>query len=131
MTRAGSELTIHKAIVQQLQSRMPDDALWFHIPNGEYRGARTGSKLKGMGVKAGAADLCVVYQGRVVFLEIKAPKGRQQDTQKAWAAQAVRAGACYVIATSSAEALAKLELCGVPIKPVFDAMTAANYRGAA
>jgi hypothetical protein len=36
-----------------------------------------------MGVMAGLPDIGIIYQGRIVWLELKAPKGRVSATQ-AW-----------------------------------------------
>ena len=131
MGRNNQELIIHKAIVQHFRIRLPDDCLWLHIPNGEKRSPRTGARLKAMGVRPGAADLIIIWRGQIICMEIKAPKGRQEPAQRDFAELAMKAGARYIIATSSAEALAKLVLCGIPLKPVFDTMSAADYRGAA
>jgi hypothetical protein len=47
----------------------------FHIPNGGKRGKIEASILKGMGVLAGAPDLCVVRPfGSVSWVEMKASK---------------------------------------------------------
>lgn len=48
--------------------------LIFHIPNGERRDARTGSKLKKMGVKPGIPDLFIPEMG--IWIEMKSEKGR-------------------------------------------------------
>ena len=49
----------------------------FHIPNGGYRRKLEASILKGMGVKSGVADICILWRpARVAFIELKAPQNR-------------------------------------------------------
>ena len=43
---------------------------WFNFPI-----------LQGMGAYPGIADMIAVKDGRVLFLEVKTPKGRQSDKQ--------------------------------------------------
>lgn len=45
----------------------------FAVPNGGYRRAGEAMALKAQGVLAGVPDLCVVRDGRVLFIELKAP----------------------------------------------------------
>lgn len=53
--------------------------LILHIPNGERRDARTGAKLKRMGVKAGIPDL-FIPEWRI-WIEMKSNKGRLSPIQ--------------------------------------------------
>jgi len=48
----------------------------------------------------GRADLLVVFGGHAVFVEIKAPDGRQSDKQKVFEQRVNAAGAVYVLARS-------------------------------
>ena len=61
------------------------DLMYFAVPNGGKRNKVTAKILKGIGVKAGVSDLVIVLPGRVLFVELKAPKGRQSQTQKDFA----------------------------------------------
>lgn len=55
----------------------------FAIPNGGRRDAITGAMLKKEGVMSGVADLVLLLKGGVcIFVELKAGKNTQQDTQK-------------------------------------------------
>jgi Pyruvate/2-oxoacid:ferredoxin oxidoreductase gamma subunit len=61
--------------------------------------------LKMMGLLSGASDLVVIDQsGNLTFTEIKAPKGRQSDTQKAFEEVVNTLGFPYVILHSKEEA---------------------------
>lgn len=73
-------MTMTSRIEQELQ-RYAVDALAvlypagvvFHIPNGGKRGKIEAAILKGMGVKAGVPDLCIVRPfGSVSWIEMKA-----------------------------------------------------------
>ena len=65
--------------------------------------------LQGLGSYPGLSDLVAVKGGRVVHLEIKTPKGKQSDRQKAFQADLERAGGEYVLARGieDVESLAK------------------------
>ena len=54
----------------------------FAVPNGGLRNITTARKLKAEGCLAGVADCIILEQGTVRFVEVKTPKGRQQDSQK-------------------------------------------------
>jgi len=66
----------------------------FHIANERASGsAREGAMLKGMGVIAGVPDLCLVWNGRVYWFEVKTAKGVLSKAQKAlhqnWSEQGI------------------------------------------
>ena len=59
----------------------------FAVPNGGRRDGVTGARLKEEGVLAGVSDLVLlVPNGRhhALLIEMKTPKGRQSDSQRAW-----------------------------------------------
>ena len=68
---SASEYLVHRSIVDWLND---EDILYFHIPNGELRNKRTGSKLKKLGVLAGVPDLQLFMAskaGSSLFIEVK------------------------------------------------------------
>ena len=71
--------------------------LVFSVPNGGQRSAITGAILKKTGALAGVSDLIIVLEGRVVFVEVKTPTGRQQDTQKIFQERVEQLGHRYEI----------------------------------
>lgn len=82
----------------------------FAIPNGGYRRKVEAARMKGMGVVAGVADLCVmVSHGRVVWLEIKTEKGRQTLEQQQFEALCKERGHVYKIVRRAAEAVLAVE----------------------
>ncbi len=114
-----SELQIHISLVAQLRGRvvqrLRDDVVMFHCPNGEARDARTGAKLKAMGVLPGVADLIFIWRANVanhrpivLFLELKAPGKKPSETQLLFAERAKAAGAYYSYADNIDDALASV-----------------------
>lgn len=59
----------------------------FAVPNGGRRDGITGARLKEEGVLAGVADLVLLVPNakyHALLIEMKTPKGRQSESQKAW-----------------------------------------------
>lgn len=56
--------------------------LIFAVPNGGTRNIREAMSMKATGTLAGASDLILVMDKEVIFVEIKAEKGRQSESQK-------------------------------------------------
>ena len=78
-----SESQIQKAIVQYLRIVLPD-AIVAAIPNGSQRTASGRPANAVAGLLPGMPDLMVLLpRGRVVFFEVKTPKGRVSDSQLA------------------------------------------------
>ena len=68
-----------------MESRYPELKLLYHIPNEGRRSGREGARLKRMGLRRGAADLCLpVARGKWhgLYIELKALDGRATDEQK-------------------------------------------------
>ncbi|WP_287882849.1 MULTISPECIES: VRR-NUC domain-containing protein [Paracoccus] len=87
MTRRGTpEADLQRAVVHALRFALPRTAIIHHSANEVTepgpRGARHQAILVGMGVHAGFADLMVLCDGRILFLELKAPKGRLRPSQE-------------------------------------------------
>ncbi len=76
--------------------------LLYAIPNGGFRNKITGAILKAEGALAGVADLFLSVPNRFyhgLYIEMKKPKGRQQESQKlfqqAVEAQGYKYALCY------------------------------------
>lgn len=81
--------------------------LLIHVPNGGSRGsAREGYNMKRIGVTAGVADLLLLTPRHgfgCLCVEMKAGKGKQQDTQVAWEQAARNGGNLYTVCRSIEE----------------------------
>ena len=117
-----SELDLQKFTASLLRFNAARGVIWFHPANGESRSARTGAKLKAMGVRKGVADMVIVLPGgHVCFLELKTPKGSTKPEQRAFRDDCERIGAPYAIARTSAEVEHVLRgwgAIGQPAKPI-------------
>jgi hypothetical protein len=69
-----SEHTEQVSFVNAFKSTYKD-ALIFAVPNGEFRAISTAKKLKAEGVTPGVPDLVVVFNERIIFIEMKRVKG--------------------------------------------------------
>jgi hypothetical protein len=61
-----------------------------------------------MGVHAGFADLMIICDGRVLFLELKAPKGRLRADQEAFRDAVLAQGLSWALVRSLDDALGAL-----------------------
>lgn len=93
------EEIFQRAVAQYLDLALPEDAVFFHCPNGGARSKAAAGIFKAMGVKAGIPDIIVIYQGQVVAIELKAPGGTLSLAQKAMHEHLTNAGALVYTAT--------------------------------
>ena len=77
-----NEDQLHKSVKQFLDRCLPPGAVWTTVFNEGKRGWKTQAKMKSHGVLAGWPDIQVFYDQRVVFIELKAPKGVVSKNQK-------------------------------------------------
>ena len=86
MKRRGTpEADLQRAVVTTLKFALPKTAIIHHCANEVTepgpRGAKRQAILVGMGVHPGFADLMVLRDGRVLFLELKSQKGKLSPAQ--------------------------------------------------
>lgn len=84
----------------------------FSVPNGGRRDKVTGAKLKAEGALAGVSDLIFLKSNRfygALLIEMKTPKGRQQETQKEWERKITADGYKYVVCRSVNEFMQEIE----------------------
>jgi len=111
---SDEEHRIQAACVRWFRLKYPHlAARLFAVPNGGRRDGITGARLKEEGVLAGVADLILLVPNakyHALLIEMKTPKGRQSDSQRAW--QRAVAGNeyyLYVICRSLEEFMKKIE----------------------
>ena len=80
------ESDIQIEVVEWLKSKQSDYRMrFFSIPNEGQRKVWFLNKLVRMGLKSGVPDLVIEFpEGRMVYLEIKAEKGKLSETQQNW-----------------------------------------------
>ena len=77
--------------------------LIFSVPNGGTRNAREAVQLKREGALAGVADLIIVIEGAVLFVEMKTKHNKQQESQKQFQEAVERLGHQYAVCHSLQE----------------------------
>lgn len=111
-----NEHKLQCSVAEYLDRCLPkNEALWFAVPNGGKRGVVTAANLKKEGVKAGVADIIVIWRGSVIAIEMKTPKGAHQTIQKQWGEALTLAGGVYVVCRSLRDVWAALDAAGVPM----------------
>jgi hypothetical protein len=113
MTRRGTpEADLQRSVVQALRFALPCTVIIHHCANEVTetgpRGAKRQAILVGMGVHAGFADLMLLCDGRVLFLELKAPKGRLRPDQEAFRDAVLAQGFGWALVRSLDDALGAL-----------------------
>ncbi|AUH32351.1 VRR-NUC domain-containing protein [Paracoccus tegillarcae] len=113
MKRRGTpEADLQRVVVQALRFALPRAAIIHHCANEVTEPGPRGSKrqaiLVGMGVHAGFADLMILCDGRILFLELKAPKGRLRPAQEAFRDAVLAQGFCWALVRSLDDALGAL-----------------------
>ena len=110
--RHTPEADLQRTVVQALRVALPRNAIIHHCANEVTepgpRGAKRQAILVGMGVHAGFADLMVMCDGHILFLELKAPKGRLRPDQEAFRDAVLAQGFGWALVRSLDDALGAL-----------------------
>lgn len=108
-----NEAAIQRALVKHLRARARPGVWWAHIPNGGKRDARTGAIMKQLGARAGTPDMLFIYDGKVLFLELKTKAGSVSEVQQECICDILRAGANAIVVYGLDEALSVLHRWGI------------------
>ncbi|MDG1128806.1 MAG: VRR-NUC domain-containing protein [Paracoccaceae bacterium] len=112
MRRGTPEADAQRAIVSALRIALPRDAIVHHCANEVTEAGPHGAKrqaiLVGLGVHPGFADLLVISEGRVLFLEVKSAKGRLRHEQDAFREIVIAQGFGWALVRSVDDALGVL-----------------------
>lgn len=116
LRRGRPEADIQRQIVALLHAMLPMGAIVHHAANevgfgGRHARARQ-AILTGMGVHAGFSDLIILSGGRVLFLEVKSPRGRLSPAQRAFRDAVQAQGFAWALVRSPENALGALEAHG-------------------
>ncbi|GAA0287718.1 VRR-NUC domain-containing protein [Rhodovulum strictum] len=113
MKRRGTpEADLQRAVLQALRFALPRTAIIHHCANevteAGPRGAKRQAILVGMGVHPGFADLMILCEGHVLFLELKSLKGRLSPSQEAFRDAVLAQGHGWAMVRSLDDALGAL-----------------------
>ena len=113
MKRRGTpEADLQRSVVTALKFALPKTAIIHHCANEVTepgpRGAKRQAILVGMGVHRGFADLMVLCDSRVLFLELKSLKGRLSPNQEAFRDTVLAQGFGWALVRSVDDALGAL-----------------------
>lgn len=94
------EESIQVACVKWFRLQYPNLVI-FAVPNGGSRNLYEAKNMKESGTLAGVADLVIVgNNGRVLFVEMKAGRNKQEDSQVLFQNKVERLGHKYIICRS-------------------------------
>lgn len=122
--RKHPEDAFHKTVAQYLDWALPRDAVWTTVEHGGKRTKTEGGKLKAKGLKPGWPDVQIVYRGRLICIELKAPGGTLSDVQEAMHKRLTLAGAYVYTATDMAAVEGYLRGHDVPLRATTGARAA-------
>jgi len=118
MTKHRPEEALQKQVAQFLDIALPpDESFWWHTPN--QRGTRKeweNKLLKAFGVKAGVPDCMIIWKGRTIGIELKAPAWYLSTAQKEAHRCLTLAGAVVCVCRSLPEVANFLDVIGIPLK---------------
>lgn len=113
MTRPEQDFQMQ--VARYLDLALPGDAFWTAFPAGGG-GKIRGAILKGMGLKAGVPDILIVHEGRALFLELKAGRGRISPAQAKTHGDLWEAGSPVAVCRSLSEVQMVLLRWAIPLK---------------
>lgn len=114
--RQHPEDDFHMVVAQFLDFALPPDAAWTTVEHGGQRGKREAGRLKAKGLKPGWPDVQIVYRGRSINIELKAPGERLSPEQEGMHEWLTLAGALVYTAKQIEEVEGFLRGCGVPLR---------------
>ena len=110
--RGTSEAELQRAVVQALRVVLPRTANTHHcvkeVTEPGPGCAKHPAILVGMGAHSGFADLLVICEGRVLFLELRAPKGRLRPEKEGFREKVLSQGFGWALVRTVDDALGAL-----------------------
>lgn len=104
------EESIQVACVKWFRLQYPNLVI-FAVPNGGSRNLYEAKNMKESGTLAGVADLIIVGNGgRVLFVEMKAGKNKQEDSQVLFQNKVEKLGHKYIICRSREQFMKEVDL---------------------
>lgn len=82
MRKDQPERRLHKQVADYLDLALPPTALWWPTPNASKRTPAQAANMKrAKEFRAGMPDIMLCHRGRLICIELKAPKGRLSPAQ--------------------------------------------------
>ena len=104
------EESIQVACVKWFRLQYPNLVI-FAVPNGGSRNLYEAKNMKESGTLAGVADLVIVGNGgKVLFIEMKAGKNKQEDSQVLFQNKVEKLGHKYIICRSKEQFMKEVDL---------------------
>ena len=104
------EESIQAACVKWFRLQYPNLVI-FAVPNGGSRNLYEAKNMKESGTLAGVADLVIVGNGgKVLFVEMKAGKNKQEDSQVLFQNKVEKLGHKYIICRSREQFMKEVDL---------------------
>ena len=114
---ARPELAFHFVAAAYLEYALPPGTQWTSVDAGDVKlTPKKAADRKRRGIKPGWPDIQVVWRGRFIGIELKAPKGRVRATQTEVGLALIECGAHWFSARSIEDIEAGLRSQGVPLK---------------
>lgn len=82
MTRAAPEQALARQVVAFFHAALPPEVFWTALNPVPAKSKAVAGLSKSLGMKRGAPDYLLVWQGRVLFVELKSDKGRLSEAQR-------------------------------------------------
>ena len=93
-----SEDALHCAVVDYLNHALPIGAVLHHSPNEGLHKPQYRAKQLAKGMRPGWPDIQILYQGRLICIELKTQSGRLSEKQKTVHEEIVLAGGVVTVA---------------------------------
>lgn len=109
------EQTFQIQLCKVLRGVLPPRSVMFAVPNAAKRGVVAAKMEKRAGLKSGVPDLCICWNSKPYFLELKTKKTGLSENQRNTIADLQEAGAKVAVVRTVDEALDALRGFGVPL----------------
>ena len=104
-----SERALQAAVFDFLRVALPSDATAFAVPNGD------GKVTTMPGALSGVPDICIIFRGRPIFIELKTAKGAVRASQK-WVHDKLTLSGAVVVTLRSVEGVADFLAPLIPLR---------------
>lgn len=114
--RSHEEHDLQKSVAQLLNAILPHDA-WFTSIDHSGGGRLQQAMKQGRGVKAGLADVWIIYRGKLHCIELKKPSGGTVSEDQRRVAEALhRVGVSTLLAKNTAQVEQCLSIWKIPTR---------------